>query len=344
MTGIQIVKRAAIPAITTIEEGGVLHRLGELRDLSWSEPLKHFVGGGSGFSASWVQLADQEILEPHTHPVLSMMVIYAGAGQMLGDLCRPLAGDEVVVVPPGCLHGFIGGPPGLFALSIQFAGGLYSAPEQPRVIFSKEADSLEQLLAFSERRASEFARKAMFDLARGALLADATKRRIFRDALGIWVDGIESLSASRYASCDDPRYQAAFREHLSTFVERGADSSQPRTAPPIRDAALEAITNWFAYQMYVLDNAEKTAIVSLVVDPANAILGKCLSPLLGECRLNQVLALQARDAERHISRGIELLRHATPRDYARWRDLVGEAWDMSEAMTDRVAAMTLSSE
>src|SRR5687768_13892742 len=109
---IQIVKRDTIPPITTVEEGGELHHLGELRDFSWSEPLRSFMGAGSGFSASWVQLAHREVLEAHTHPVLSMMVFYAGKGELIGDLCQPLEGDEVVVVPPGCQHGFIGGPPG----------------------------------------------------------------------------------------------------------------------------------------------------------------------------------------------------------------------------------------
>jgi hypothetical protein len=343
MSGIQIIKRQSIPAITTVEQGGVLHRLGELRDLSWSEPLKDFVGGGAGFSASWVQLAHEEVLEPHAHPVLSMMVFYAGAGHMLGDLSRPLAGDEVVVVPPGCLHGFVAGPPGLYALSIQFAGGLYSEPERPRVIFSKEDQSLARLLELSERRAARFGKKPMFELVRGALLSNAAKRSAFRGALRVWVDGIEALSASLYASCDDPRYHAAFREHLFACVERGPDSSGALTAPPpTRDAALEAITNWFAYQMYVLDNAEKLAIVCLVVERANAILGERLCAVLAECPLNQVLGLQARESDRRIARGTELLRHATPRDYARWQDLVAEAWDMAEAMTDRVTALTLN--
>jgi hypothetical protein len=94
--------------------------------------------------------------------------------------------------------------------------------------------------------------------------------------------------------------------------------------------------------MYVLDNAEKIAIVCLVVERANAILGKRLSAVLGECPLNQVLSLQARESDRRIARGTKLLRHATPRDYARWKELVSEAWDMSEAMTDRVTALTLN--
>src|SRR5688572_8670046 len=88
MNDVQIIKRAAIPAITSIEEGGEVHLLGELRDFNWSEPLKVFLGSGSGFSASWVQLAHDEVLKPHTHPVLSMMVFYAGKGQMIGDLSQ----------------------------------------------------------------------------------------------------------------------------------------------------------------------------------------------------------------------------------------------------------------
>ena len=126
--------------------GGITHNLGELRDFSWSEPLKSFMRDDSGFSASWVQLAHEEVLDPHTHPVLSMMVFYAGAGELIGDLQRPLVGDEVVVVPPGCLHGFIGGAPGLYALSIQFAQGLYTSPAKPRVVFSKADESLGGLL------------------------------------------------------------------------------------------------------------------------------------------------------------------------------------------------------
>jgi hypothetical protein len=339
--GIQIIKRNSIPPITSVEEGGVLHRLGELRDLSWSEPWKNFVNAGSGFAASWVQLAHQEVLEPHTHPVLSMMVFYAGSGEMLGDLARPLTGDEVVVVPPGCLHGFVGGPSGLYALSIQFAGGLYSIPEQPRVVFSKDSQSLEQLLEFSQARAAGFARKPLFDVVRRTVLSSGAKRRVLGDAVKVWVDGTESLSATRYANCDDPRYQAEFRNHLLGCVERGTDSGAPAAPAAVRDSALEAISNWFGYQMYVLDNAEKTAIVCLVVDRVTSLFGEVLAPALGECPTSRALELQARTAAQRIAGGVELLRHATPRDYARWLELVGEAWDMADALADRLAAMTL---
>jgi hypothetical protein len=237
----------------------------------------------------------------------------------------------------------VGGPPGLYALSIQFAGGLYSAPEQPRVVFAKEEASLKQLVEFSERRAAAFAKKPIFEFIKGTQFTNDIKRRTFLDALRIWTNGTEALAASRYASCNDPMYQSAFREHLFALSGRDADQSRALSAPRLpRDARLEALTSWFAYQMYVLDNAEKTAIVSLVVDQVNASLRRSLSPALGERQLKLAFGSQARDADARIARGVTLLNHATPGMYARLRELVGEAWDMAEAMAERLTAVTLA--
>lgn len=339
MNDVQIIKRAAIPAITSIEEAGEVHQLGELRDFSWSEPLKTFLGSGSGFSASWVQLAHEEVLKPHTHPVLSMMVFYAGAGQMIGDLSQPLGGDEVVVVPAGCLHGFVGGPPGLYALSIQFAGGLYSTPERPRVVFSRDEESLARLLELSQRRAQSFRTKPMFELLGSGTLASASKRRAFLEALRVWLDGMETLSVSRYASCNDPLFQPAFREHLLTFIEPG--KARVSTGGSKRDPALEALTHWFSHQMYVLDNAEKTAIVCLVVDKVNALLRSGVARAWGEPLAGELFGALGRDGDAALARGVELLAHGTPAMYARWLELVAEAWDMADTVTERVAAVTL---
>jgi hypothetical protein len=240
------------------------------------------------------------------------------------------------------LHGFVGGPPGLYALSIQFAGGLYSAPEQPRVVFAKEEESLKQLVEFSERRAAAFSKKPIFEFIKGTQFTNDTKRRAFLDALRVWTNGTEALTVSRYASCNDPMYQSAFREHLFALADRDADHRSPLSARLPRDAKLEALTSWFAYQMYVLDNAEKTAIVSLVVDQVNASLRRSLAPAIGERQLKRAFGSQARDADARIARGVTLLNHATPSMYARLKELVGEAWDMAEAMADRLTTVTLA--
>lgn len=132
---IQVVKRGTIPPITSVEQDGEVHLLGELRDFRWSDRLREFMPDPEQLSVSWVVLKSGETLQTHVHPIQSMMVVYEGSGEMLGDLERPIARGDVIVVPAGRRHGFTGGAAGLHALSIQFGAGLYTAPEKPRVVF-----------------------------------------------------------------------------------------------------------------------------------------------------------------------------------------------------------------
>src|SRR3954471_12839779 len=126
---IRIINREVIPLIQEVEQGGGVHELGELRDFRWSEQLRAFMPDAAEFSISWVQLDPDEILEPHTHPIQTMLVISGGSGKVIGDLRLPLKKGDIVVVPAGCAHGFVGGPERLSGLSIQFGEGLYSDPK-----------------------------------------------------------------------------------------------------------------------------------------------------------------------------------------------------------------------
>src|SRR5689334_8819824 len=189
----EIVKRETIPPIATVEQGGKVHSLGELRDFRWSDQLRDFMPATSEFSISWVQLKHGETLEPHVHPIQSMMVVYAGSGEMLGDLQRAIGEGDVIVVPPGRSHGFVGGRDGLSALSIQFGDGLYTEPESPRVVFSDKENSLQGLLAYNQKRLDEFVKGSIFELLTDGTLEDPRKRKVYLDTLQIWIDGNQRL-------------------------------------------------------------------------------------------------------------------------------------------------------
>jgi quercetin dioxygenase-like cupin family protein len=340
MTDIQIIKRDTIPQITSIQEAGAVHLLGELRDFTWSEPLRNFLSEGPEFSVSWVQLARDEVLEPHTHPVLSMMVFYAGAGRLTGDVQTKLLGDEVVVVPPGCLHGFIGGPAGISGLSIQYARGLYSNPEQPRVVFAGQTDSLSGLLALADSRAGGFSRVPTMQMLCDETVVGPTRRRALAKALRLWMSGTQLLLVSGQAACSDPAYRAAFDAGLHEFLAARRESGVSRSAPELaHDPVLEALVGWFSYQMYVLDNAEKAALVYLVVGRVNRMLRKYAAPVLGERLVEDVFGAPTADAEVGVQRVSALLHHEVPSVYARLRRCVNEGWDMAEAMLGRVGVL-----
>jgi quercetin dioxygenase-like cupin family protein len=331
----RIVKRAAIPAITSVEHDGTHHALGELRDFRWSDELRAFMPDPSEFSVSWVALRHGETLAPHVHPIQSMMVVYKGSGQMLGDLVRSIAEGDVVVVPPGRLHGFTGGPEGLFALSIQFGEGLYTAPESPRVVFSDQESSLEALLRANAKRALGFVARPIFELLRDGTLEHAACFDAFASGIGIWRHGIRDLMLLRQVSSGNPRYEAAFR--LAAGAP-GAEGERPRE-PSVRDPAIEAIAGWFSYQMYLLDDAEKAVLTHLVLASASSIFDERAAAALAHSKGRRLPSL-APVAARAQASAAELLQYESPRGYARLRGIVGEAWDMIEAMTDRVVSLT----
>ncbi len=344
MDQIQVVSRNAIPPIQSVEQDGVTHELGELRDFRWNTLLRDFMPASSQFSVSWVRLEHNEVLEPHVHPIQSMMVFYAGSGTILGDLEGPVCKDDVVVVPPGCRHGFIGGPNGLQALSIQFGEGLYTLPEKPRVEFVDREHSLEGLLAYNQKRLEEFKQRPMFDLLHDGTLDDPLLRKTFLDTLQIWVDGNQALLFSRQASCVDPKYSGVFLEHMQEEVGHDAmhkaRGDSGHSVGSAHDPILEAITNWFTYQMFVLDNAEKTAIIHLVIENASIAYHTVAAPVLARHVSDEYFAVHVENDAAHAAMGEELLRRHSAKTYARLRQIVGEAWDMLSAMTDRVVEIT----
>lgn len=345
MEQIQIISRNAIPPIHQIDQGGEIHSLGELRDFRWNDQLRDFMPPASEFSVSWVQLSDGEVLQPHVHPIQSLMVFYAGSGRMLGDLERSVSGGDVVVVPPGRQHGFVGGRDGLYALSIQFGEGLYTAPEKPRVMFADTQHTLTALLEYNGKRLNEFVQRPIFDVLSDGTLEDPLRRKAYLDSMQVWLDGNQALLLSRQANCAEPTYARLFARHLEQGLAQGALKKARHfesTRERLRDPVLEATTNWFSYQMYLLDNAEKTALVHLVIETANAAYQQHAEPVLAKYVSDQFFGTPPSTGFDPAALGQELLKNESARSYARLQQITGEAWDMIGAMTDRVVELTLA--
>jgi hypothetical protein len=340
---IQVIPRNTIAPIRRVEQGGELHELGELRDFRWNDQLRNFMP--ARFSVSWVRLEEGEVLEPRVSPIPSMMVFYEGSGEILGDLCRPVAKEDVVVMPSGCKHGFVGGPGGLCALSIQFGEGLYAKPERSRPLLTHSEQTLSGLKDYNQERLEAFMRRPIFGLLRDGTLHNDRKRQAYLDALQTWVEGNQALIYSRQASCYDPICQDVFLRHMREEIghdvlHAARAGTKPSPWQSKRDPIMEALTNWFTYQMFVLDNVEKAAIVHLVLENASSVYHQHSMPVLGKYMKNEYFEVHVESDAEHARMGEDLLRNESPRTYARLRHIVGEAWDMIGAMADRLVDIT----
>jgi mannose-6-phosphate isomerase-like protein (cupin superfamily) len=332
-----VVKRDTIPPLRSIEQKGETLSIGEVRDFNWNAELREFLQNVPDLCVSWATLKHGDVHKPHTHPIQSMMVIYSGSGELIGDLCRTIRAGDVVVIPAGCSHGFIGGPEGLSALAIQLGEGLYTNPDKPRMVPVEDDNSLQSLLAFTRKCLGAFQKRPIFDLMKDGTLASPSKRRAYLDALETWREGHWAVVLTRLAGCREGRYEAPSFERLQAALSdpgncRGASS----TATP--DARMEAFTTWFVHQMYVLDDAEKAALVHLVLEPAAvACFGQTLSEIAKHAEAPRWLAFGAGGDP--LEKGAEVLRDESPHTYSRLRKVVGEGWDMLGGMADRVAEL-----
>jgi hypothetical protein len=326
---ITIVKRDTIPPLQAADTS-LGHGVGEQRDFRWNDQLRAFMPRASDLSVSWVRLEPGERMQPRALDVDSLMVVYGGSADVVGDVTRAVAAEDVVVLPSGCEHGFVGGPEGLFALSIQL-GEATPSVTPPRPLPPEQ--TLEGLLAYDASRREQFQERAIFELWSSGSLRDPLRHAQYRDALKLWRSQSSALLLVRQASCADAKYAPAFlaqlREQLEsgTFVEPALVRLSSSAA---LDPVLVALADWFTRQMYVLDNVEKVAVVDLVVTGANAALG----------RRDEDCALWTHGYVERAREASLLLRGEAPHTYARLRSIVAEAWDMIGALTDRVVELT----
>ena len=140
LSTITIVPRADIQAVSEVFEDGEPHFLGEQRDFRRHPLLAEFLAETVRLGVAWVRLGPGQVLEPHRHPIRSMIVVCRGQGILIDTEEKPLHEGDIVLVPADYLHGFRGlEPGGVEGLSIQLEGlGLYEDLANARVSFEKK--------------------------------------------------------------------------------------------------------------------------------------------------------------------------------------------------------------
>jgi hypothetical protein len=336
MNEIQVISRDAIPPVQSLDSADSAQRVGELRDFRWHALLREFMPRSADFSVSWVKLKYGEVLLPQAQATAQLLIFHAGAGTLLGETERPVAKDDVVLLPPGSKHGFVGGPDGLQGVAIQLGDDAEaaSAPQEAG------GEGWQALLAHNDKNQQAFRRRPLFDLLRDGTLDEPSRRRAFLGAMQVWFDAEPALLMRRLASCADAKYSRAFvrdiDDDFARTLRRHGRGERP-WATASTDVRMAAFVSWFSYQMAVLDNAEK-AVVELVVRSAISAYQSAAAPALAQFTSQRHFHY----SQGRTSVGADLLRGQSAAGYARLRAIMDETWSMFAAMTDRVVELALS--
>lgn len=344
----EVVKREDIPTIRTVEVGGKEYLLGVLKDFRKDERLAQFMPADSGTSISWTRLEPGEVLEIHTHPVPSMIVICEGTGRTIGDEERDIAEGDVVMVPIGSRHGFVGTGTGFWALSVQFEPrGLYEDPADPWVTFIEEdtpqvvpEDGMAELMARHAQHLDTFLTHPLFLLAHsGRLQAPGVRARLL-DCLQVWSTHFQKMVMARVVVSHQPRFAELAQAHQRE--ESGHDhalSMNRRDARPVWDPVLESTASWFVGKMLSLSDLERLVLVHLVVEGAGSVFYREMLPYLStaETRAHFEPHLDA-DVE-HVAMAVELLQRTPVADWRPLFEIQKRGWAMMRTMLGRMVEL-----
>ncbi|NOI60938.1 cupin domain-containing protein [Vibrio coralliilyticus] len=338
----KIIKMNEIENVSNVTVDNQVHFLGEHRDFRRNEYLAKFIPENARLSMSWTMLKEHEVLEIHEHPTPSMIVVYAGNGEVIGDLEASLTQGDIVAVPPGYKHGFVGGDQSLRAISVQFEGkGLYENIDEARVKFVETNNGLDKLLEHNSIRIKQHIEIPFFQMLTDGTLEDAGKRKVFEMLLKNWSEKFQNIMFIRQGSTQSKRFQSVFKQHL--IEEIGHDDLIKAPENYIWDPIIESCAEWFLSKMVFTDNVEKSVVMHLVLEEGAHEFHERANALKATEENKEYFHTHAVHDEDHSKLANHLLNDLSPTQYKELTALIDQAWDVLECMLGRMHYHILNS-
>lgn len=349
---VKLVRRDEIPSMRTVVVDGVEHWLGHVKDFTKNDSLLDFLPSDNRVSMAWVRLEAGERLDEHTHPVDSMILMCEGGSSTLGDVETDMQAGDVLLVPQGRPHGFLGAKPnGFWGLSLQFdSRGLYEEISDPWAVFSPNdgmdaqavENASEELLRRNELFVQRFDKHRLFALIDGGLLNSDDARERFLDCFQVWSEHFQKMVLTRTLTTQDAAFEDITWEHM--FEELGHSRSLAGSRAENRqvfDPVLDATCAWFSSKIAQIGDLEKVVLVHLVVEASATSFYKHTQPIMQSRRESDHFEEHSHADARHVEIGIELIKTAMVNDARRLLEIQQQGWSMLTALMGRIADLVV---
>lgn len=173
-----------------------------------------------------------------------------------------------------------------------------------------------ELLSQHQLRSFQFSQKPFFYSVKNGLLDDTEKCQKFAYCMQRWA------------------------EKNQTVLFGYANKNQPNAETDFFDPVLEALLNWFIYQMTVLDRLEKKVLIDLVLNQANSIYHTMLKPHIANNRALTSTLTQLKNANESLSFDEAILYSQSFETLHRIHEVMDLSWNMVEALLDRISELT----
>jgi hypothetical protein len=200
--------------------------------------------------------------------------------------------------------------------------------------------TLDGLLERNSQHLAAFTKHRVFSLLEGPALDDPDKRLVFLGCVQRFSSNFQTLLFIRQGLCADPHFKPGFLEHLTEEIGHDQLLSAKDVAP-IDDALFEAILAWFNYQMLISDNADRAALMYLVLETGGDYFhGKATKRLRAQVDSPYFETHAELDAAHAQMASAPLQGHGAL-TYERIGVLVERGWRMIDELMDRVCHLVL---
>ena len=270
-----------------------------------------------------------------------MIIICEGEGKTLGDMQKSIKAGDIVIVPPGHRHGFIGdGDNGFWALSIQFEGsGLYEDLENPRVKFISEGNPEFTLIEADQKGHEEkYAQGKLMELLRSEKIKDEKVLNRLLEALNFWSNWFQRILARRIAAGGGTldKYQELAEDHFQEEIGHNKQVSDLRHTKNISfwDPILDSCCTWFYEKMISGTNHEKVILVHFVMEAASVIFHHEAIEILPK---STYFSLHNEVDDDHYEIGIKILKEDPTINVQVLRETLKRGWMMFDLLSARLA-------
>jgi len=351
-SNVTLVRREDIPSMRTVVVDGVEHWLGHVKDFTKNAALVDFLPKDNRISMAWVRLEAGERLDEHIHPVDSMILMCEGGARTLGDVRVAMNAGDILLVPPGRPHGFIGMPPhGFWGLSLQFdSRGLYEDIGDPWASFAPEsrpagkaAPSIaEQLFLRNEEYLERFDKHRLFALVRAGLLNTPGAKSRFLDCFQVWSNQFQKMVLARAMTVQHPDFEELAWCHLIEELGHNRDLAKNRgDLQAIFDPVLESSCAWFPWKTSLVGDAEKVVLIHLVVEASATCFYKHVHPAMAASDVKEHFDAHKVADDGHVEMGYALLRKLPLEDGRALFEIQRQGWAMLGTLMGRIADLVV---
>lgn len=337
-----IVRRAELPELRSVVVDGDEHDIGLLLDFTRHPDIREFVPPAARLAMSWARLERGQELEPHVHPIRSMIVIAEGSG--VTESGEEFGPGDILLTPDGVRHGYVGtGADGFWALAIQFeVRGLYEDPDAALVAFRAEGGdptSVEALLERNDQLERAYRSSRVFRLLASGRLDDPARRERLLAACQVLSDRFQQVLFARSALTEEPRFARLFRQHLDEEAGHDQVLAADRAVGDLPwDPVLDAGASWFLAKVLGLDDAARLVLVHLVLEASSDAFSAAATAALGDGPGARYLGAHVRADGEHRRMGLDLLA-PTPEGAAHLAEVQRQGWRMITMVCDRMAEL-----